>query len=370
MVSARSTHAGRRAVAGALSLALVLGGAESAAGADVAGDSTASTRVAVASSPHGGSASGLREAVAVQLSGSAQVVEGPDLASRDRAARIEAAAAWASEMEGDVRVVAWLDVPTGVSNRPANGGGGAGGAGAAPVLHVAGADGSGEGELVSVSAAPAGEGPGAERALALEIGEIVTALKTRRARADGAEAERGRASGEAAGLSPAVEIGLGVAGAGGNVGAQAELSAAVGARRSWAGGEAEILVAVRAPGRAEIEAPPGSVAARERAAGVSARYGTARGDLRTGGHASVWLRRLSVRGTAATGERGAATRYVPSLRVGPEIRLDVHPRLWLRAAGAVEINVRRQQFAISDRLVSDFGRVRLGLTFGLGAFWP
>jgi hypothetical protein len=347
----------RRLVAGlAAALAVLLGAAPSAR-AEL-------PRVIVASLSGDAPAEGLLEAVAIQLSGTARVEAGPQLGGASSNERVEVARNLAYA-EGAALVV-WVDA------RDVSGEAGS-------VLHIVGPRSNGEPELVSSSEVPEGNGPEIERALALKVREALDQRMWSEVEEHDEELELLEEPEEEEELlptapvrwmAPIAEAGLGASGIGGSIGAQAEVFAGAGITSGGAGiGRFEVLAALRMPAAADVANAAGRVRIEEMAAGLDARYLIAHGSLSAGAHTSVWVRRISAFGEAATGETGAAVRYVPVSRLGPEFRWQVLPHLSLRAAGLAEISIYRRWFTLHGERVSDLGRFRLGLSAGVVASW-
>ena len=321
-------------------------------------------RVIVASSPATEPTPGFLEAVAIQLTGTAQVEEGPELAGATAEDRIALAEALAGEQRA--ALVVWIDE----AGKSAQEGG---------ALHIVAPRAGGASELVDVSLVPNENGPEIERALALKVGEVFD-QRARRSVDDTDDVATDEESGAVAPdieeveppagyASPIVDLGAGVMAVGGNVGAQGELAAAVGL--AWKGGKSrfELLTGWRVAQNAEVASFPGTVLTEERAAGLEGRYHRPVGAISLGAHTSFWVRRLAAYGEAVTGETGSARRYVPSVRLGPEIRWDMNPRVSLRAAGIGDVALWRRGFAIHGDRVADLGRLRLGVVGGFVASW-
>lgn len=82
------------------------------------------------------------------------------------------------------------------------------------------------------------------------------------------------------------------------------------------------------------------------------------GRLRLGGAAELGARWLHAEGTTAQGTMGARSAVVPTVSLGPELRLDLRPGVELRTAIAAEVALWRQRFALNDVPVLDLGRFR------------
>ncbi len=346
-----------------------------AAAGSVTSAAASSALVIVASSPDVPAPPGFGETVSIQLSGRAAVSDGPELDGHTPQERVESAKGLASGR--GARLVVWLDVPPeGLEGAPA----------AERALYAVGLV-RGNPELVSTTKVPAGDGPEALRALGLDVGEAMgeIARRTRRAEDDaddGSTSESASSDGASGDERSAaahslrrrshalVSTGLGLAPVGGNIGALVELIGAAGVAQTRGPRRLEVVAALGRPSPSEVQAPAGTVAISGVSAGVGGRYLVPAGELSAGGHSSLWLSRISAHARAATGETGSVRRLVPVVRFGPELRWDLSPQVALRAAGSAEVAMRRQQFAIRGNLVSDMGRVRLGVRLGVVVLWP
>jgi hypothetical protein len=347
----------RRLAVGLATVLTVLLGAAPSARAEL-------PRVIVASPPGDAPAEGLIEAVAIQLSGTARVEAGPQLGGASSSERVEVARKLAYA-EGAALVV-WVDA------REVSGEAGS-------VLHIVGPRSNGEPELVSLSEVPEGAGPEIERALALKVREALDQRMWSEDEPHEDELEPSEEPEEEDAMLPAepvrwtapiAEVGIGASGVGGSIGAQGEMFLAAGITSGGGGiGRLEVLAALRRPTAADVANAAGRVRIEELAAGLDGRYLIALGAMSAGAHTSVWVRRISAFGEAVTGETGAAVRYVPVARLGPEVRWQVLPHLSLRAAGLAEISIYRRWFTLHGERVSDLGRFRLGLSAGVVASW-
>ena len=76
--------------------------------------------------------------------------------------------------------------------------------------------------------------------------------------------------------------------------------------------------------------------------------------IQWGGGANV----VSASGTAADGRTGDATRVVPFIEVGPEVRLLFSRYVSLRLEAGLDLNLRRQRFSVVGQQLSDLGTIR------------
>jgi hypothetical protein len=77
----------------------------------------------------------------------------------------------------------------------------------------------------------------------------------------------------------------------------------------------------------------------------------------------VWF--LRGEGVAADGSRGERTRLVPSVSLGPDLRVRLFSSAFLRIAPAAEVAFVSQRFAVEDFVLVDEGRVRFVLPVSL-----
>ena len=224
--------------------------------------------------------------------------------------------------------------------------------------------------LVEVVRLPAGAPAETERALALKVRDVLDVLL-----APAAEPEMERA------LQPprrieaepprspwafVVEAGaLGVSS--GNGSSEEQLGAAVGTGGRYRG-EGFFLEAV--VGGTLLSGTDRSVRGthadtHELGLDLSARALIAGEHLAAGAHAGAGARFVTAMGTADDGRSGEQQRWVPEMRLGPEVRVLFGDHLALRGAAGLDIALKRQKFSILRDEVLDLGTIRGSAELGV-----
>jgi hypothetical protein len=218
--------------------------------------------------------------------------------------------------------------------------------------------------LVDVAQLPASDGPDAARALALKVREVLDTLIASK-RADPAialvpqrpvAAVRSRDATRRWLLIEAGAVSSGTTGA--NAGVQAGATVGIGARVRQAPLRLELVAIAQALNALEARSGSSYVRASEVDLAASLRLLARGAALRGGGHLEAGARLIDAEGATADGRSGEASRHVPFVRLGPELRLALGGALELRAAVGFEAALRRQRFVIDGARVLELGMLR------------
>ena len=221
--------------------------------------------------------------------------------------------------------------------------------------------------LVQVVTLPGPESPETDRALALKVTEVLgTVLDARTADVAPALSDRPVQAAPAVQRESAqvdwagvFEAGaLGASAVNGDDDAQLGAAASAGARLEKNAFHGEAVARFGAANGMRASGQSGTVDTNEMlVAGalrllVAGRYGAA------GAHAGAGVRVVEARGEAQDGRSGEASRAVPFVVFGPELRANVGPSIALRAGLGLEVALRRQVFAVEGAPVAELGTVR------------
>ena len=234
--------------------------------------------------------------------------------------------------------------------------------------------------LVEVVRLPGPESPETERALALKVREVIDSVMLPGAGPELAAPLRvERPAPPVASARPsastrwAAVMEAGFTGeSAGNAAYDPQIGAALGvgarARRAhWAG---EVLLTAGWSNGAHSERGRARVETDELELGLALRALHASESLAAGVDAALGARGVRADGTAADGRTGRSTKIVPTLRLGPEVRVILSQNVALRAAGGLDYALVHQSFSVAGEVVSDLGRVRGAGWVGLVAALP
>jgi hypothetical protein len=140
---------------------------------------------------------------------------------------------------------------------------------------------------------------------------------------------------------------------------------AMGAGKLAPGWRAELGAGARFASRSQEIQTFGQVNVLARGPELSLRLLWRSARIEIGGALSGMLWFLRGEGVAADGSRGERTRLVPSLSVGPDLRVRLFSSAYLRIAPAVELAFVSQRFAVEDFVLVDEGMVRAVLPVSL-----
>jgi hypothetical protein len=140
---------------------------------------------------------------------------------------------------------------------------------------------------------------------------------------------------------------------------------AVGAGKLASGWRAELGAGARFASRSQEVQTFGQINVLARGPELSLRllWRSARVELGGALQGMVWFMRGE--GVAADGSRGERTRLVPSVSLGPDLRVRLFSSAFLRIAPAVELSFVSQRFAVEDFVLVDEGMVRAVLPVSL-----
>ncbi len=365
----------------------LFGAALAATGASppaAAADLPPQARVALLEAPGSQAPESFLQMLKIQLRDVAEVESGPVLPDQPLPQKLEAAAAFL--VGSGAALAVWLDTAPSDADADASG------------VYVVYAVGNKERRaLIEVGRINRGDDPEVERAMAIKVGEMVTAalsdefigtaapppaqeVTTSPAQVSSAQEKPERMPFAASAAEPGrarVSLGLALGAVGalgaGNTGAQIGMDVAAGALfRGSASWSAEVWAALRttsgltaatANGRLSSgEITPGVAARVLRGLGAAGRHGVGLGG-------EITVRAIDARGTGTGGETGSGRVVLPALFGGIEGRVAFTRALSLRLAAGVDVALYRQRFSVNGAPVGDLGRARplahLALMMGL-----
>jgi hypothetical protein len=213
--------------------------------------------------------------------------------------------------------------------------------------------------LVQVVRLPGRDEPETDRALALKVSEVLDRVLA----ASGdvttlvAEPEPAQASSDVVRWQPVAFVGFALASAGNG---STELGATVGAgvRRASPAFVAELTLELRPFLPVDAHAQAGDVRTRELDLLLRGHALSSGGPLAAGLELGVGTGIWSATGTAPDGRTGDATRAVPFVHAGPEVRVALGSAVTLRLEGGLDLALRRQRFSVLGSEVADVGTVR------------
>lgn len=311
-------------------------------------------RIVLFGTEAGPAPSGFAEALSIQLAGFAALERGRDLEGTlpEKLDRVKAALSARSV------VAVWVErVPSGDTEQEY-------------VVHVASR--RHDRVLIAVVRLPGPESAEIDRALALKVREVIAqvlAASVEHAAVAPPEPPRTeppprpRPPRPPAPESPRAGVVLDVSLLGassGNGGGDEQLGARLGAgaRLRGAGWTVEALVSGGAASGSRTEQRGREVETRELLALASARVLLSSRWAAAGAYASAGTRIVSASGRATDGRTGDATKLVPMVILGPEVRAALGDSVALRAAMGIELALRRQRFSVEGDVLGDVGSLR------------
>jgi hypothetical protein len=304
----------------------------------------AQSRVLVFRTAQSPSRPGLVDALRIQLAGKASVEIGGELSGSALTDRIYQAVASVRKQKAALAV--WVQGPVRLSDGSQE-----------LILYLVGEN---QGRaVVEVLRVPGGAGPEADRTLSLKTREVLDNILDDDRSSSLLRASRGRETVAASsGWGWLLDLGLEVGSQPGSDLGQWGLGMGAGARLRISDLSLAAQGLFRFFPSVEIESEQGRVSYRELGPGLAILGLLHASPLAVGLQLGSLLRLVDAKGMTPAGETGSRQELVPVLFSLFQVELELGLRFASRIGAGLEINLRRQRFAVNGREVADLGRVR------------